>query len=62
MRYIKRFIFLAIVRVDLFFNLIKYDWWADKVATSDWFNSLWPTYDGEGTGGESFWKAIFTRG
>jgi hypothetical protein len=52
---LKRAIFLCLVRLDLRFDLVRFDAWALFMEHA---SVLWPDFDGEGTGGESFWQAI----
>lgn len=54
---IRRAIFLFLVRLDIRFDLVRFDRWAAFMEHAGAW--LWPDYDGEGTGGESFLGAIW---
>lgn len=64
MKRIKRAMFLALVRFDLFLFPPGGEPRRDPRATP-WErfmeranDALWPDYDGEGTGGDGFWRAV----
>lgn len=54
---IKRALFLLLVRVDIRVDIMRYEWGTNLLI---WANEkLWADYDGQGTGGESFWEAVW---